>query len=134
MCDGSLRSQSGRLSAAVHNPFYEILIMEYVYYHFRTNSISETWNTGIIEDFLRSTGLFQGDRFTAQKPFLSLSLMHVHDFEGSWSGKDYDPEKTNYISIVTSDNWYWGVRKDPQIQAVFDGLEQLLHTEMREDW
>ena len=108
--------------------------MDYVYYHFKTNRISETWDTALIEDYLRSTGLFQGDRFTSQRPFLSLSLMNVKDFEGSWSGRDYDPEKTNYIGVVTSDNWYWGVRKDPQIQAVFDGLEQLLHTEIQEDW
>ena len=108
--------------------------MDYVYYHFRTNSLSETWNTAEIEAFLRSTGLFQGDRFTTQNPFLSISLMNVKDFEGSWSGKDYDPEKTNYIGVVTSDNWYWGVRKDARIQAVFDGLEQLLHTTIQEDW
>jgi hypothetical protein len=108
--------------------------MDYVYYHFKTGSISETWDTAVIEDFLRGTGLFPADRFTSQNPFLSISPMCVKDFEGSWSGEDYDPEKTNYISIVTSDNWYWGVRKEPQIQAVFDGLEQLLHTEIQEDW
>ena len=86
--------------------------MDYVYFHFRTRDISETWDTAAIEDFLRSTGLFPADQF----------------------GKDYDPEKTNYIGIVTSDNWYWGIRKDPRIQAVFDGLEALLHTEIQEDW
>lgn len=108
--------------------------MDYVYYHFKTRDISETWDTAVIEDFLRSTGLFPADRFTSQKPFLSLSLMHVKDFNSGWSSRDYDREKTNYISIVTSDDWYWGVRRDAQIQAVFDGLEQLLHTEIQEDW
>lgn len=107
--------------------------MDYVYYHFKTGSISETWDTAKIEQYLRSTGLFPADRFTAQNPFLSLSLMNVKDFE-SWSGRDYDPEKTTYIAVVTSDNWYWGVRKDARIQAVFDGLEALLHTEIQEDW
>lgn len=46
----------------------------------------------------------------------------------SWSSEDYDPEKTNYISIVTGDNWYWGINKSAQIQEVLDGLENLLHT------
>lgn len=107
--------------------------MDYVYYHFETNRISETWDTALIEDYLRSTGLFPEDRFTSQKPFLSISLMCVKDYD-SWSSNDYDSEKTNYISVVTSDDWYWGVRKDARIQAVFDGLEQILHTEIQEDW
>ena len=107
--------------------------MDYVYYHFRTRDISETWDTAVIEDFLRSTGLFPADTFTSQNPFLSISPMCVKDYD-SWNGNDYDPEKTNYIGIVTSDDWYWGIRKDPRIQAVFDGLEALLHTKIQEDW
>ncbi len=107
--------------------------MDYVYFHFRTRDISETWDTAAIEDFLRGTGLFPADTFTSQNPFLSISPMFVKSFD-SWNGKDYDPEKTNYIGIVTSDDWYWGIRKDPRIQAVFDGLEALLHTEIQEDW
>ena len=108
--------------------------MDYVYYHFKTDSISETWNTAEIEQYLRGTGLFPADRFTAQNPFLSLSLMHLQDFEGSWSGEDYDPEKTNYIGGVTTDDLYWGIRQDARIKAVFDGLEQLLHTTIQDDW
>ena len=107
--------------------------MDYVYYHFRTGSISETWDTAKIEQFLHSTGLFPADSLTSQSPFLSISLMNVKDFE-SWNSEDYDPEKTKYIGIVTSDDWYWGVRKNARIQAVFDGLETLLHTEIQEDW
>ena len=107
--------------------------MDYVYYHFKTGDISETWGTAEIERYLRSTGLFPADLFTSQEPFLSISLMHVKDFE-NWSGNDYDPLKTNYIGIVTSDDWYWGARKDARIQAVFDALEQLLHTTIQEDW
>lgn len=107
--------------------------MDYVYFHFRTRDISETWDTAAIEDFLRSTGLFPADRFKSQNPFLSISPMCVKDFE-RWNSKDYDPEKTNYIGIVTTDDLYWGVRKDARIQAVFDGLEALLHTEIQEDW
>ena len=59
--------------------------------------------------------------------------MCVKDFE-RWNSGDYDPEKTNYIGIVTSDDLYWGVRKDARIQAVFEGLEALLHTEIQDDW
>ncbi|MBR5362291.1 MAG: hypothetical protein IK134_03050 [Oscillospiraceae bacterium] len=33
--------------------------MDYVYYHFKTRDISETWDTAVIEDFLRSTGCFR---------------------------------------------------------------------------
>ena len=68
--------------------------MDYVYYHFKTGDISETWGTAEIERYLRSTGLFPADSFTSQEPFLSISLMHVKDFE-NWSGNDYDPLKTN---------------------------------------
>ena len=107
--------------------------MDYVYYHFKTGCISETWNTAVIEDFLRQTGLFPADRFTLQQPFLSIGLMCVKDFE-SWNGQEYDSERTNYISVVTSDDVYWGIRKNPQIQAVFNGLEALLHTKIQEDW
>lgn len=107
--------------------------MDYVYYHFRTNNISETWNTGIIEDFLRQTGLFPPDRFVSQQPFLSIGLMCVSNFD-SWNGTEYDSERTNYIAVVTSDNLYYGIRKDARLQAVFDGLEQILHTEIQEDW
>ena len=107
--------------------------MEYVYYHFRTDSISDAWDTAEIEAYLRSTGLFPADRFVSQRPFLSIGLMLVTDF-ASWNGQEYDRERTNYIAAVTSDDWYWGIRKDARIQAVFDGLEQLLHTAIREDW
>lgn len=87
----------------------------------------------MIEDYLRSTGLFPDDSVTSQKPFLGISLMNVKDYD-NWSGKDYDPEKTNYIGIVTSDDWYWDNTKNEQIQAVQDGLSALLHTEIQEDW
>ncbi len=107
--------------------------MDYVYYHFKTGNISETWDTAAIEAFLRSTGLFPAEKLTSQHPFLSISLMCVKDFE-RWNSEDYDPEKTNYIGIVTTDDLYWGVRKDVRIQAVFDGLEALLHTEIQDDW
>lgn len=107
--------------------------MEYVYYHFKTGSIAEAWDTAEIEAFLRSTGLFPADRFVSQRPFLSIGLMHVEDFD-SWDGQEYDPARTNYIAVVTSDNWYWGVRRDARIQAVVDGPEQLLHTTIAEDW
>lgn len=106
--------------------------MDCVYYHFKTRNISEKWNTAEIGDFLCSTGLFPDDSFTSQKPYFSISLMNVKNYD--WSGKDYDPEKTNYIGLVTSDDWYWGNTKNEQIQAVLDGLSALLHTEIQEDW
>ena len=107
--------------------------MDYVYYHFKTRDISETWDTAQIEQYLRGTGLFPADSFTTQNPFLSLSLLCVRDF-ARWNSEDYDPEKTNYIGIATTDDLYWGIRQDARIKAVFDGLEQLLHTTIQEDW
>ena len=106
--------------------------MDYVYFHFRTDSISETWDTAVIEQYLRSTGLFPEDSLTSQNPFLSISLLCVKDF-ARWNGNDYDRNKTNYIAAVTNTSWYWD-KKDPRIQAVFEGLEQLLHTNIQEDW
>ena len=55
--------------------------MDCVYYHFKTRNISEKWNTAAIEDFLCGTGLFPDDSFTSQKPFLSISLMNVKNFD-----------------------------------------------------
>ena len=51
--------------------------MDYVYYHFKTRDVSETWDTAQIEQYLRGTGLFPADSFTTQNPFLSLSLLCV---------------------------------------------------------
>lgn len=107
--------------------------MDYVYFHMKTGSPAEHWDTAEIEAFLRGTGLFPADRFVSQHPFLSIGLMYVKDFD-SWNGQEYDRERTNYLAIVTSDHWYWGIRRDARIQAVFDGLERLLHTAMQEDW
>lgn len=113
------------------------VILEYVYYHLKTNSLSEKWNTAEIETFLNKCGLFpkteKQDTFTSQKPFISISLMNVCSYN-SWSSEDYDSESTNYISIVTSDDWYYGANKDTQIQKIFAGLENLLHTKIQEDW
>ena len=41
-------------------------------------------------------------------------------------------KNTNYISIVTSDDWYWGINKNERIQAVFDGLEKILSVKIQE--
>ena len=108
-------------------------ILDYVYYHFRTDDIHEVWDTGKIEAFLKSTGLFSENSFTSQRPFLSVSLMCVKDHK-HWNENDYDAEKTNYIAVVTSDDLYWGIKKDPRIGAVLEGLEELLDTELRDDW
>ncbi len=112
-------------------------ILDYIYYHFKTNSLSEKWNTAEIETFLYDCGLFSKNEkrgeFTSKKPFLSISLMNVSNYD-SWNSEEYDSENTNFISIVTSDNWYWGINKNSQIQEVFDGLENLLHTKIQEDW
>ena len=107
--------------------------MDYVYFHFRKDSTADAWSTAEIERFLHGTGLFPPDSLTSQRPFLSISLMNVQRDSG-WNTDDYDPVRTNYIATVTSDRWYWGIRKDAEIQAVFDGLEQLLHTKIQEDW
>ena len=55
--------------------------MDCVYYHFKTRNISEKWNTAAIEAILHGTGLFPDDSFTSQKPFLSISLMNVKNFD-----------------------------------------------------
>lgn len=111
--------------------------MEYVYYHLKTNSISEKWNTGEIEAYLSQCDLFPSEHkhnsFTSENPFLSISLMNVCDYN-SWSWNDYDSKNTNYISIVTSDDCYWGINKNDLIQAVLDGLEELLNTKIQEEW
>ena len=110
--------------------------MDYVYYCFKTKNISEKWNTAEIETFLHNCGLFSAEQkqgtFTSQTPFLSISLMNVSNYD-SYSGKNYDLEKTNFISVVTSDDWYWGNNKNKQIQTVFDGLEKLLNTKIQEE-
>ena len=50
--------------------------MEYVYYHFKTNTISEKWNTEDIEVYLCQCNLFPSDQkhnsFISDKPFLSI--------------------------------------------------------------
>ncbi|MDE7476552.1 MAG: hypothetical protein K2M91_01145 [Lachnospiraceae bacterium] len=110
--------------------------MDYIYYHFKTNSLSEKWSTAEIETFLYGCGLFSKDEkqgaFTSKKPFISISLMNVCNYD-SWNSEEYDSDNTNFISIVTSDNWYWGINKNAQIQAIFDGFENLLHTKIQED-
>ena len=109
--------------------------MEYVYYHFKTNTISEKWNTEDIEVYLCQCNLFPSDQkhnsFISDKPFLSISLMDVYNYD-SWSSNNYDSKNTNYISIVTSDDWYWGINKNERIQAVFDGLEKILNAKIQE--
>ena len=54
--------------------------MDYVYYHLKTNSISEKWNTEEIEAYLSQCNLFPSEQkhnsFTSEKPFLSISLIN----------------------------------------------------------
>lgn len=103
--------------------------MEYIYYHLKTGSISETWNTAEIEAYLHQTGLFLDDVLTAQNPFLDISLLHVKSYD-SWNGNDYDAQNTNYIAIVTSTD----SELHPQVQAVLYGLAAFLQTDLQEDW
>ena len=111
--------------------------MDYVYYHFKTADIPQTWNTAEIEAFLQEFPIFaeykNDGAFQSKEPFLCVHLMNVRSYD-SWNSDDYDPAHTNYISVLTSDDWYWGIKQDPQIRSVLDGLERLLHSEMQEDW
>ena len=103
--------------------------MEYLYYHFCAGDLSQTWRTAEIERYLQSTGLFPADSFTSQKPFLDIGLLHIRSRD-SFSSRDYDPQLTNYICVVTSTDHI----VDAGVQTVLNGLAALLHTDIQEDW
>ena len=104
----------------------------YSYYSFKTDCLSNTWETVEIENYLCSFSIFieKGNgTFTSQNPFLSISLMKVKDWD-SWSGLDYDKDETNYVAIVTSSKDY----HDTNVKTLLKGLEQLLNSRICPDW
>ena len=103
--------------------------MEYLYFHFCSDDLQQTWRTAEIEQYLHGCGLFPADALTAQNPFLDIGLLHIRS-RNSFSSRDYDPQLTNYVCIVTSTNHIGDVR----VQAVLDGLAALLHSDIQEDW
>ena len=108
--------------------------MEFVYYHLKTNSLSEKWNTAEIEDYLRNCGMNREagkPSFVMNQPFLSVFPMNVTDYE-NWSEDDYNPMETNYIVVVSTDDYCSGSSKPEQIEFVLSGLEELLLTEVLE--
>ena len=108
--------------------------MEFVYYHLKTNSLSEKWNTAEIEDYLKSCGMNREDgksSYRMTQPFLSIYPLNVTDYE-NWSEDDYNPVETNYIAVVSTDDYCSGSSKHEQIEFVLSGLEELLLTEVRE--
>ena len=108
--------------------------MEFVYYHLKTNSLSEKWNTAEIEDYLRSCGMNREPgkpSFVMSQPFLSVFPLNVNDYE-NWSEDDYNPLDTNYIAVVSTDDYCSGSSKHETIEFVLSGLEELLLTEVLE--
>ena len=108
--------------------------MEYVYYHLKTNSLSEKWNTAEIEEYLRDSGLDKEEgkqSYVMIQPFLSVFPLNVSDYE-NWSEDDYDAYETNYIAVVSTDDYCSGPVKHEQIGYVLSGLEELLLTEVLE--
>ena len=103
--------------------------MGYLYYHFCAGDLSRTWSTAEIERYLHACGLFPAHKLTSQNPFLDIGLLLIRSRD-SFSSRDYDPQLTNYICIVTSE----AAIGNAQVQTVLDGLAALLHTEMQEDW
>lgn len=95
----------------------------YNYYYIKTDCRSNCWDTPEIRELLLSHGM--EDRgsgvFVRQNPFLDISLMKVKDLN-IWSSRDYDPQETNYVSIVTS----FDGKENPEIMAIFKELEYLL--------
>ena len=108
--------------------------MEYVYYHLKTNSLSEKWNTAEIEDYLKNCGMSREagkPSYVMTQPFLSVFPLNVSDYE-KWSEDDYDAYETNYIAVVSTDDYCSGPVKHEQIGYVLSGLEELLLTEVLE--
>lgn len=108
--------------------------MEYVYYHLKTGSFAEKWNTAEIEEYLRDSGLDKEEgkqSYVMIQPFLSVFPLNVNDYE-NWSEDDYDPAETNYIVVVSTDDYCSGSFKHEQIEFVLSGLEELLLTEVLE--
>ena len=57
--------------------------MEYVYYHLKTNSLSEKWNTAEIEDYLKNCGMSREagkPSYVMTQPFLSVFPLNVSDY------------------------------------------------------
>ena len=96
----------------------------YNYYYIATDCCSNTWNTTEIQDYLQSFDIFEEKNngiFISKDPFLDISLMNVKDLN-SWSSIDFDNDKTNYVSIVTS-----GFSEENiEVKNLLKGLEQLL--------
>ena len=109
--------------------------MEYVNYHFKTNSPEEKWSTAEIEEYLRENGMIkeQGKTsFVMDQPFLNIFPLNVSDFN-NWNEEEYSPVETNYIAVVSTDEFF-GSYKSEEIQFILSGLEDLLLTELQEEW
>lgn len=76
----------------------------YEYVNMKTEYITETFSTKIVEEFLSQQNyIFSEDNgaFSSLDKSVSIQIMLVKDFD-SWNSNDYNSEHANYISFVIS--------------------------------
>lgn len=103
----------------------------YYYYYIMKQSLTDTWQTSELTDFLRGVHFLEEQPdgiFSSRKPYLNISLMKVRNKE-SWSCADYHESETNYVSIITSVY----SDEDEQVRGVLKRFEEFLGFPMRFD-
>ena len=75
----------------------------YGYYHMKTPAIEESWSTHDLRGFLVGDCGFTQDQghFRHRGFFCRVELLNVKTYD-SWSSRDYDSDKTNFVSITTA--------------------------------
>ncbi|MFV0351396.1 MAG: hypothetical protein ACK5JF_03680 [Oscillospiraceae bacterium] len=76
----------------------------YGYYFIKMPYVTKIISTKKIEEYLKSVSdlvLKAEGSYSFTDGFLDMQLMNVADYD-SWSGRDYNSQKTNYIAIVVS--------------------------------
>ena len=75
------------------------------YYNIRTNDISKYWNTTDVIKLLTASNIFKYKNngcLECIDEYCFISLLYVKDFDSYACPNDFDDEKTNLISVVTS--------------------------------
>ena len=77
------------------------------YFSIHPDCYTETWRTTHIEEYLKKINILQAEGnggFRSIDCFCDIQLLLVNNWD-SWNNNDYNSIETNYISIVTEDDF-----------------------------
>lgn len=100
------------------------------YYNICTNDVSKWWNTKKIIYFINCSNKFtyiEKGYFKCKNEYCCISLIYTNDFNSFASCINFNDDKTNYISIVTS------LELSNEMMNLLKNLAQYLNAQLVEE-